>query len=160
MTQLSSRIVPAINGLLTIAQTTLDVPVLDGPTAKIPTAKDFLVIGCQDLDGSGMSVAAEGAQDWAALGARDKDELFAIHNVYVAWAGNSGALSDCRTRAWTNLGLLEIALRDIPSGNFNLNGALTNPGWCAISINRILAIQSTAGPGIHVQFDVACRARI
>jgi hypothetical protein len=157
---ISSRIFPAINAVVAIATAALEATettVIDGPVSSQVPDGNFLCVGADTPYNSGTQImAVDGDSDWAALGARAREETFTIWCTYVAWTGDSD-LSDARARAATDIGELEAALRAAPG--FNLNGTLPS-GWVALVITRVSQVNTDNGVQVHVLFGVVCRARI
>lgn len=163
----SSRIFAAQNALLALAQTTFadtTVIVYDGPQPTVPTQKDYLVVGCDDVLGSDMVQAVtSGAQEWLSISASQKNETFSILSTYVTWTG-SNDFSILRANASTNIGLLEAALRP-PLGDTRLGtpaspGPLGPPGWCNLAIRDTQVIADKDGTAMHVVLSVDCWTRI
>ena len=160
---MSTRFFAAYNGLLTLTKAALPAldavgAVYDGPQPTLPTDKDLVIVGCQDPFSEGPTLAVDaGQQDWVAVSPppRPRNETFTIFNSLIAWTG-SNDLPGCRTRAETNIGLIETAI----ANDLSLNGGLTLPGWASLSVVSFTQGQATTGSLLVVLFAVACRARI
>ena len=157
---LSSRTVAALGGLAALIRAAAPtLTVYYGPTVVWPTDPDFVVVGIDDLMATGPSTAVDVAsQDWAELGAYGKDEFFTLHGACVAWSGDDRDADACLQRAAANVALVETALRT--GDGITLNGALSGPGWCSVTVTRIAWGQTQTGINVHLYFDVNCRARI
>lgn len=155
---MSTRIFAAYNAYLAIIQTALPAgfQVLDGPQTGYPD-QDLVIVGCQDpMAGNDLIAVDTGAQNWITVGPpQHRDETFIIWATYVAWTGDNDFPS-CRARADTNISLIETAVR----ADLTLGGALTNPGWAGIAITQMKQVLAQRGVALHIQFALACRARI
>lgn len=155
---MATRFFAAYNAYLQVIRNALpEVTVFDGPQPKLPTDKDLVVVGCADPLADGMSLAVDsGQQDWITLGPqRPRDETFVIYSTLIAWTG-ANDLSDCRVRADAGISAIETAVR----ADLTLSGALTNPGWCGIAVTQMSHVLYNVGTALHVQFALACQARI
>ena len=106
----TSALPGAITALLTIfgAASGLDgVKVIDGPPTDDIATEDFLAVGWTGADDQ---PAADTVQDFAAAGARTRDEDFTIACVIDAWSGDD-SFSVVRARVFAILGIVEQELR-------------------------------------------------
>jgi len=155
----------AYNAYLTLVQTACPTwTVFDGPQPVLPTDKQMILLGVDDPLTGGMQLAVDaGQQDWESLGAGARMETFTILSTLVVWTGDND-LPGCRASAKTALTAIAAALRPAPGGTgdamlgnvLNLGGT----GWCGIGVTRMSQIQEGAGVALHVQFALACTARL
>jgi hypothetical protein len=103
--------------------------------------------------------AVTGDQDFAALGARSRNETFAIVCAVEHWDG-SGTFSALRAGAFGLLRQVETLLR----------GTGGNPGDCTLGRTVLFAglsggievhqAETPNGPTVLIQFHISCRARL
>lgn len=171
----TTQIFASYNALLAIVQAALPTlvgvgAVYDGPQPQLLTNTDAVFVGCDDpLVASTVLAIDAGRQEWQDLGAMTKRETFTILCSYVAWSGDND-LPGCRTRAAANIALIETALRPNPAGGASAsdgmlgtnsaNGPLAPTGWCSVSVVRAQVIANSAGPALHVLFQVDCTTQI
>lgn len=154
-----TRIFAAYTALLAAVQGAVPatVKVFDGPSAQLPTDMEFVVLGTDDVTTVGPSTAVDnGAQDWLDLGARSKEETFAIHGAHVAWNGGTD-FAPLRAQADATLSLIEASLR---TPQIQLGGSLGPTGWCGLAVLRVQLIQTDKGATVITPFAVACTTRI
>lgn len=158
----ASLMLAAYDELLTVFTAALPdgFTIYDGPQVALPVDQDMLLYGVQDPTAPSFSVAVSGAsQDWADLGALNRDQSFSIWSTLIAWSGAPDDLAVCRRRLKTNFALLGNALRE--PANVGLNGVLDEiAGWCGIADTQYQQIQTQEGCAAHLQFIVQCQARI
>jgi hypothetical protein len=135
------------------------VQVMDGPpiSGTESTAQDQLWIGYSPVSPDLPAVA--GDQDFAALGARSRNETYAIVCCLVQWSGDP-TMQSLRDSAFALLGTFELLLR----------GTGGNPGDCtlggAVLFSQlaggieVVPTEDTTGAGLAIQFHVRCRARL
>lgn len=174
MTPRTSQLFAGYNALLLVAQTALPTlvgvgAVYDGPQPEFLTSQDAVFVGCDDPVSSSEVLAVDsGNQDWVSDGpgvGADKRESFTIYCSYVAWTGDND-LPGCRSRAASNIALIETALRSNPTGGPTASdgllgtnavpGPLAPTGGSSISVVRLKMIQTNSGPALHVLFQVNC----
>lgn len=150
----TSRIPNLLDGLVTMFTAALpSVQVIDGPYQQAPTG-DFLCVGWSPDD----DTAATGDQAWAGLGARHKDEQVDVV-CYLDAASGSAGQTDVKSRrdsAYVLLAAVEDALRADPQ----VNGSLTNPGWCGLGPHSLRQEQTESGFEIGITFHIVGQARI
>jgi hypothetical protein len=156
----TSTIPAALDALLALCRAApglAGVVVFDGPriTDNDLVNPDRLYIGASVDD----DPAAEGDQDFAHLGARARDETYALACTAEAWSGDTD-MAARRTRAFAILAAVEQLLRPTD----------TNPRAYTISETvlyahiagglRLVQRQTGNGAVASVTFHVTCRARI
>jgi hypothetical protein len=166
---MASKIWDAYTAYLAIHNTALPVlasagAILDGWQPQIPTAKDFVIVGCDDPLNDQLTVAIDnGTQDLFEIGNFIRDERFTIASTYVAWTGDND-FAGCRSRAQASISAIESAVRPTSTygtGDGMLNNTLnTIVGWCGIEINRVQQFQDEDGTAIHVLYTLSCYARV
>jgi hypothetical protein len=152
----TSRIPAAIDGLVALCRglpALATVAIHDGPPGSNLTDQLMLFIGDTPED----LVSVRGSQNWAALGARAKDERFTIVCTAAARSGDTNMKVE-RDRAFSIVAAVEIAVRDLVTGDISLGGAVS---WCGLDEDISLAqLQTPDGALAKVGFGVTCRARI
>lgn len=154
--------------LIETALTPSGFVVFDGPQATMPTDKKMVLVGVDEprVGDGGMSLAVDaGTQEWESLGAYSRMETFTILSTMVVWTGDND-LAGCRAVAKAGINIIGVALRPAPYGSgdamlgnvLNQNGGGT--GWCGLAVTRLQQISDPAGVALHVQFALACNARI
>jgi hypothetical protein len=158
---MATTVFAAYNGFLTAVQAavTAGTVVYDGPQPTVPTAFDYVVVGCDDVLAQGPTLAVDnGQRAWIGIMAnagRHADETFDIYTTVVSSTGSNN-LPDCRSRAAANHAAIEAAVRS----DLTLGGALTGPGWVVgLAVVRVQQI-TTAGAAVHMLLQLACRARV
>lgn len=156
----TSRVPAAIDALVSIlrASSALSgVTVFDGPPAGSNSDQadaDYVYIGWQpDSD-----IAAEITQDFAAAGARTRDEEFSIPCTVDTWSGDSD-MSARRARAFVLLAAVEDAIRATGANPTapTLNSAVL---WAHLTGGSLEQASSEKGVRARIPFTVTCRARI
>lgn len=144
--QLPSR-VPAVTDWLLAnlpAAVSLDASqVVDGPPTEANLKSTCVIIGDTDME-----------QDWAALGARNRDEQATIKGViYVLGAGASQ--TTVNKSAFALLALIEVFLRT--GTNITLG---SNVLWCGVCPTTIAKQQADNARAAFLAFDLKFTARI
>lgn len=157
----TSSIPAAIDYLVQAATTAFgsSVQVTDGPlvSGTEPTAQDQLWIGYSPLNEELPAVV--GDQDFAALGARSRNENYAILCCLIQWSGDP-ATKALRDSAFALLATVETLLRGTGGnpGDCTLGGAVL---YSQISGGiEVMPTEDTTGAGLAIQFHVQCRARL
>ncbi|MDH6134657.1 hypothetical protein P3T37_004061 [Kitasatospora sp. MAA4] len=157
----TSSIGAAVDYLLTACTTALGTTahVFDGPPVGDTqlSLDDRIWIGFSPV--SPDLPAATGDQQFAALGARSRDETFAVVCA-VEHFGGTTAMRQLRDGAFALLATVETLLR----------GTGGNPGDCTLGGAVLFAqlsggievhqAQTPAGASVLIQFHVQCRARL
>lgn len=161
MTVMSSRIPAAVDYLVTTITSTLgaNAHVFDGPPANGTELElnNRVWIGYSPV--SPDLPAVTGDQDFAALGARSRNENFAIVCAVEYWDG-SGAFTVLRAAAFALLRQIETLLRGTGGnpGDCTLGGAVQFAGLSGgIEVHQG---STTEGPSVLLQFHITCRARL
>jgi len=161
MTATSSAMGAAIDYLATAAAAAFPAPiqVVDGPvvTDTMETATSRIWVGA-DPDNPDAP-AAEGDQEFAALGARSRNETFAIVNTVDFWSGNTVA-APVRAGAFALLRTFELLIRGTNGnpGDTRMGGAVL---WSQIAGDVAYhQIDSSDGLIGRIVFHVSCMARL
>lgn len=157
----TSAIAAAVDYLVTAATTAYGTTtqVFDGipPSATELTYPQRIYIGYSPVNPE-LPIAT-GDQDFAALGARSRNEHFAIVCAAEYWSGDP-TIKPLRDGAFAVLAQVELLLR----------GTGGNPGDCTLG-GAVLYAQISGGIEVHqgqttsgasclVQFHITCRARL
>jgi hypothetical protein len=135
--------------------------VLDGP-APVDSEETYPVVVWVGFDPNNPeNPVVVGDQEFAALGARTRNETFTIVNTVRYWTGDTTAVKTVRDQAFALLAQFETMLRGTP-----LNG----PGDCTLGGNVLFSqisggLQYTpisSGSGLigEITFHVSCRSRL
>lgn len=142
----------------TLAALTFDdavgVRVFDGtpPTAEYPKLALYLAVDDPDSD---SQTAADGEQEWAALGALARDEQITVWCAAEAWYGDSSSVAAARTAAFGIVAAVETILRaDGSLGGIVLFGA---PG---ITGHRLQQAWGESGVRVRVAFRIDMKVRL
>lgn len=161
MSPTTSSIPAAIDYLVTAITTALGTTahVFDGPPFSDTTLAldDRVWIGYSPLNPD--LPAATGDQDFGPLGARSRNEEYAIVCALEHWSGST-AVQPLRAGAFALLRQIEILLR----------GTGGNPGDCTLAGAVLFAGisggievhqgQTANGASVLIQFHITCRARL
>lgn len=130
------------------------VIVFDGPPFTKPSEQQLLFIGDTPDDLSSVS----GTQDFAHIGARQRDEDFSIYCTAVSRSGGTDMKVE-RDRAFRMKGAVEKLLRPgFPGADITLGGAVM---WAHVSGEITLSqITDPNGAMARLGFHVVCRARL
>lgn len=135
------------------------VQVMDGPpiTGTELTASDRLWIGYSPL--APDLPAATGDQQFATLGARSRDETYAVLCAIEQWSGDP-TMQALRDGAFALLATVETLLRGTGGnpGDTTLGGAVLY-SQIAGGI-EVMPTEDTTGAGLGIQFHIQCRARL
>ena len=129
------------------------VPIYAGQGATDTIEQSYVLVGVQDADDTGYSMAVTGSQVWAQLGGLRRDEVFTVHCVAVSWNGNEGTLA-AMDGAYALMAGIETALTMDPT----LNGSVLFS--LGISSMGMRWAQDNQGAIVHLPFDVECKSRI
>jgi hypothetical protein len=144
--------IDALAALFAAAPGLSGVEVVDGPTVTGDPLHEALFVGYDgDPDGAGEAVTFE--QTWAGLGAKAKDETFAITCAVVAWGGDT-AVREIRLRAFALLAEVENILRADPSVG------LPPPTVVAMASGSLVQAQRQSGMECRIPFQIAVQTRI
>jgi hypothetical protein len=143
------------------AANSLTIEVFDGPptTVSVDVIQSRVYVGF-DPDNPELPVVV-GDQEFATLGARTRDERYAIACCVQYWSGDQGNVKTVRDGAFALLAQFETMLRGTP-----LNG----PGDCtlgrAVLFSQIAGgidysqLAGSAGLIGQINFHVSCRSRL
>ena len=98
----------------TLGAATPPVAVYDGPVTTAAPAQLVLWIGIQDPDGIAAPIGAESQEQWAGVGARQRNEYLTVHCVAEAWAGGTDVRT-VRLAAYGIVAAVEIILQADPT---------------------------------------------
>lgn len=154
----TSTVPAAIDALVSIlgaAAGLSGVQVIDGPPTVDMADDDYLYVGWQpDAD----DASAEFTQDFAHIGARQRDEHFDVLCYLDTWTGDRDVAAR-RTRAFVLLAAVEDELRataadpDAP----NLGGAVL---WAHLTQGQLRQRHTRDGIQVGLPFRISCRSRI
>ncbi len=157
----TSSIAAAVDYLVsaTTAAFGSSVQVTDGPliSGTELTAPDRLWIGYSPYNETLPAVV--GDQDFAALGARSRNETYAILCCIEQWSGDPTPKA-LRDGAFSLLATVETLLRGTNGnpGDCTLGGAVL---YAQISGGiEVIPTEDTSGGGVAIQFHIQCRARL
>jgi hypothetical protein len=156
MTITTSSIGAAIDYLVTAVTTAMPTAtVFDGPpvTDTQLTFDDRVWIGYSPLDP--QLPAAAGGQDPRGLGARRRDEDFAIVCAVEHWSGDT-TMQPLRDGAFTLLAAVETLLRGTGGapGDTTLGGTVL---WSGIGGGlEVYQAQTANGASVMIQFHIQC----
>jgi hypothetical protein len=153
----TSTIPATIDALIEILQGAAglsEVVVHDGEPATDLEDGEYVAVGWQP----GGEAAVEMTQDFAHIGARQRDEHFDILCSLRAWTGDTD-MSARRLRAFELLAAVEDALRatDAAPEAPSLNGTVM---WAHLTQASLLPDRSPDGVDVDVLFRISCRSRI
>lgn len=150
----ASAIPALIDALLTLCREALtEVTVHDGWPWQADTA-DALYIGCDDPWARGRSHdGGDSDQEWASLGARDRDEEATVTCAAVAWDG-SGDIATARAAAYAMVDAVQALLDTDP--RLGVQGVLK----AVIANTRYRPGMDQLGAVCLVLFDVRATTRL
>lgn len=147
----TSRIAAVIDALFsTLKSAVPTAQVYDGPWTARPN-KDFITVGWVP----DSEVEPTGEQDWAGLGAKQRNERLDIPGYVGSFRGPI-ALATRRQQAVALLAAVENALRSDP----RLGGAVPEPGWAAIESYSLRQRRTEKGPAVGIEFHVTVKTRV
>ncbi|MFD9225382.1 hypothetical protein ACFWDI_36480 [Streptomyces sp. NPDC060064] len=152
----TSRVPAAVDALLAIlrAVPALEaVHIVDGPPSVNLTERQRIYVGWQPSGEASVALT----QDFAAAGARTRDEAFEIF-CYAESRGGDKDMALQRTRVFELVAAVETALRatDLAPEAPTLNGTVL---WSHITAGN-LTQQQDQGALTGLDFTITCRARI
>lgn len=153
----TSRVPAAVDALLAIlraAPALADARVYDGPVSTNLTDRSRIYIGWSPSSDQAVEIV----QDFAAAGARTRDEEFSIACYAETRAGDKD-MSLRRTKVFELLAAVEDALRatDAMPDAPTLGGAVL---WSHLTAGNLNQEQNNDGTLAGLQFTVRCHARI
>ncbi|MEV6803140.1 hypothetical protein [Streptomyces sp. NPDC051132] len=153
---LTSRVPAAVAALVDILRTApglAGVRIVDGPEPTNATERDLILVGWQP----GADAAVTLVQDFAAAGARARDEEFVI-SCYAESRRGDKDMAVARARVFELVGAVEAALRatDQTPEAPTLNGTVLWSHLTTGNLQQTVIEGSLAG----LAFTVSCRARI
>ena len=155
---MSTTVVPAVLDWLVTAFTSAPelagVTVYDGPVTTGEPSQLVLWVGLNDPDSVSAPIGAESQQEWAGVGARQRNEYVTVHCVAEAWAGTTD-VQTIRLNAYGIVAGVEQILHADPTlGGLVLFTDPTMP-------QRQLRQNNTAnGQLARVAFSIKAKARI
>lgn len=109
----SSKVFDTIDAVVAAFETA-SLLTYDGPVVDHEFPDEAVFVG-YDGDPEGEQIAADMSQEWAAIGAKRRNESFDIRCCAIAYFGDGDSWKDARARAKTLLSSVETVLRADPS---------------------------------------------
>jgi hypothetical protein len=153
----TSAVPGAITALLAILRADAGlsgVQVLDGPPVGDQSDQDYVAVGWQPDGEESVQIV----QDFNAIGARTRDENFAILCWLDTWTGDSD-VSARRARSFELLAVIENAIR-ATAGAPNAPTMSSSVLWAHLTNAVLKQANTDQGVRVGIAFAVTCRARI